>query len=728
MNSIIFSHGGKTCRIGLLHGILFAEHDSDVLAKSVLRPFEFNGVTVSPDNAEEFYDALIQKFDPNAEHSPKNGQFVSRGGGGAGAGVKDAPASDKKASATPKSKSKAKPKSVGEIRRQRIRDRIRAELAAKEAKEKKPEAKVEAKVEAKPEKSPEKPQVKSPAKDAAPATKAPDKVDPGKSDPKSDPKSDSKEESKPTSKTPTLLPPPAAASAPGKDLSKLLDDQSTKERFNKIIHNQGEMKYWNSKSDADLNAIREKAGTDAQGNLGALIANHVLASRETVKAVANEAKRISDHMDSVANHYDKTGSSANKTTDKAAPDGSPTSDQKQAAREQSIREIKALALQGSNRNASGAHPDRAKAYNAMIGLFRTHPDHFDLEKAKSDFKSIAEELNGRSPEEKLKNQFQHEHGMLDAMEDIIRGVEAYRGGARYKGATQALIDHELMARAKGHTYGQDLRSHVDSVDPKKSHPLDGGKMPSNSSDYKHIVGEDAGINQAFIVKMDNGAVGVYKPDSGQDAFWATAYGDSNVSLAGHEKAASVLNDSLGFQIVPHVAIKMGMYEGKSQVGSVMEFVPNSKTAGKDKESTTKTPIEDRMQMHLLDLIGGNMDRHSNNWMVNPEGKAFAIDNGAMFAPNSYLRGREKVGLATPAEDLPKEVDKRHVEAIEKFISNQSEIESKMKGLITSAQAYEMFQRAKFLLATIKAGKFKELSGNVASFQNGLLRWERSGEI
>lgn len=141
-----------------------------------------------------------------------------------------------------------------------------------------------------------------------------------------------------------------------------------------------------------------------------------------------------------------------------------------------------------------------------------------------------------------------------------------------------------------------------------------------------------GVNESF--KLTNGEKVVFKPADGE---YDTVLRDGVEPGTQYkrEKAASILDEALGFNLVPPTDVIT--HEG--QIGSAQLFKDGFVRADRvpgdwRREAYPKLPEEVREQWYAFDQIAHNTDRHSGNFMFKlHRGKAEValIDNGLCFS-------------------------------------------------------------------------------------------------
>jgi hypothetical protein len=153
---------------------------------------------------------------------------------------------------------------------------------------------------------------------------------------------------------------------------------------------------------------------------------------------------------------------------------------------------------------------------------------------------------------------------------------------------------------------------------------------------------EGGSNRSYMVTLENGEKGVWKPKDGEDhnlRFYVP-----NDTYYKREAAASTIAAAVGMQdLVPATTIR----EVDGRIGSVQEFSRYSKMAQEVEPEQVFDGKEDLARAATFDYLIANSDRHMKNWMLHadvPLGtqsisgsqfkKLVLIDNGLSLPTNS----------------------------------------------------------------------------------------------
>lgn len=152
------------------------------------------------------------------------------------------------------------------------------------------------------------------------------------------------------------------------------------------------------------------------------------------------------------------------------------------------------------------------------------------------------------------------------------------------------------------------------------------------SDSKPLGG---GVNASVAVTWSDGTKAVFKTDS-----------LNNKTAA--EIIAYRLAQKLGMNNMPETVI--GTLDGKT--GSLQKWVPNASEATNIRAAANKALFGDDEHMRaaaktsVLDIIIGNADRHPGNYMIDQQGKMWAIDHGL-----AGIKGRPRYQRYTDSERI-----------------------------------------------------------------------------
>lgn len=124
--------------------------------------------------------------------------------------------------------------------------------------------------------------------------------------------------------------------------------------------------------------------------------------------------------------------------------------------------------------------------------------------------------------------------------------------------------------------------------------------------------DSQGVNEAFVVTLEDGTRGVWKPHQEK---WSSNYRA--------EVLAYELDQKLGFDLVPPTVVRS--IDG--EVGSLQLFRESVQGAA--------PRSHDLNRQSLFDYLIDNKDRHDNNFLVTGKGEVISIDNGLSFTGFGY---------------------------------------------------------------------------------------------
>jgi uncharacterized repeat protein (TIGR03843 family) len=143
----------------------------------------------------------------------------------------------------------------------------------------------------------------------------------------------------------------------------------------------------------------------------------------------------------------------------------------------------------------------------------------------------------------------------------------------------------------------------------------------------------SGSNATFLVELSCGedsAWAVYKPEAGEQPL-----ADFDAGLYRRERAAYLLSEALGWEIVPPTVVRSDAPLG---VGSLQWFIEG------DLQEHYFTLYEDAPETHgalaqiaLFDYVANNTDRKSGHVLRGTDGHIWGIDHGLCFAAPFKLR-------------------------------------------------------------------------------------------
>lgn len=159
----------------------------------------------------------------------------------------------------------------------------------------------------------------------------------------------------------------------------------------------------------------------------------------------------------------------------------------------------------------------------------------------------------------------------------------------------------------------EVQAAVNGSPIKAIHPLKGG-----------------GQSKAYIVELENGMIGIYKPDRKFQSF-----ADAKISVnAGNEIAASSVDELYGFGLTPStVNTNAYIYAGHKGMtsGSFQLLEGGVKSGNEFLAAGGKIDVNSAIKTDLFDSLIDQSDRYAGNFLVRPNGTVVTVDNGKSFA-------------------------------------------------------------------------------------------------
>jgi uncharacterized repeat protein (TIGR03843 family) len=165
------------------------------------------------------------------------------------------------------------------------------------------------------------------------------------------------------------------------------------------------------------------------------------------------------------------------------------------------------------------------------------------------------------------------------------------------------------------------------------------------------LGQLSNASNATLLIVLEGQQYIYKPQSGERQLWDFPTG----TLYQRERAAFVISQLLGWNLVPETVISTGAYgigsfqkwvETETQLVDI--FPPDQVpadwlqiTSGVTEEGTqvvlAHADSEDLMKLAVFDAITNNADRKAGHILTNSDQQVWAIDHGVTFNVEPKLR-------------------------------------------------------------------------------------------
>lgn len=207
--------------------------------------------------------------------------------------------------------------------------------------------------------------------------------------------------------------------------------------------------------------------------------------------------------------------------------------------------------------------------------------------------------------------------------------------------------------------------------PTKALSREGSALQTASSTFKKRLG--GGANDSFIVTLEDGTKGVWKPAKGE------AYLRPNIDPGTYyrrEAAASSVAHVIGLDdLVPLTVERMV----NGEIGSFQKFIPKAENANEVAYSKMFDGANDLARAAAFDALVYNTDRHTGNWMLtglgpksngvnSGEGHLELIDNGLAF-PTDQAHFKSFLYDAAVAHELrvPEEVADWNMRDIRKVL-------------------------------------------------------------
>lgn len=186
-----------------------------------------------------------------------------------------------------------------------------------------------------------------------------------------------------------------------------------------------------------------------------------------------------------------------------------------------------------------------------------------------------------------------------------------------------------------------------------------------------------GCNQSYIVYIKGRGKWIYKPMKGCRVKRKYITRGSNYK---REVAAFLVSETLGFHFVPETYV----FCGKHGIGSIQKWIQH--------HGNISTNHNQEGLFSLFDFVIGNVDRHSDNYLVDENGELVAIDNELSFVTNNYLHGRYYIlyiGSVTVSQEAKV--------YLQTFLDNRKPVSVMLKPFLKKDEIQSMFQRAAYAL-------------------------------
>ncbi len=200
-------------------------------------------------------------------------------------------------------------------------------------------------------------------------------------------------------------------------------------------------------------------------------------------------------------------------------------------------------------------------------------------------------------------------------------------------------------------------------------------------------------NYTFLMRVcdaNNEIKAVYKPRRGERPLWDFPTG----TLCSRERAAFLVSQALGWQLVPPTVMRHGPHG----VGSLQWFVPHNP---QEHYFTFEGQFPDQVQrLALFDVLINNADRKSGHVLLDEHDHLWGIDHGVCFHTDYKLRSViwEYAGT-TISPDLMADLT-----AFQQVLASSVSLRVELSDLLNQGEVQAIGERLNRLLLS---GKFPE---------------------
>jgi hypothetical protein len=197
----------------------------------------------------------------------------------------------------------------------------------------------------------------------------------------------------------------------------------------------------------------------------------------------------------------------------------------------------------------------------------------------------------------------------------------------------------------------------------------------------------SGSNYVFVLRLNAGEAGsgfaVYKPKRGESPLWDYPSG----TLYKREHATYLLNEALGWGIVPPTTVRDGPYG----IGMVQLFIEHDQRA--TFFSLRDSRADELRRMATFDAIVNNGDRKGGHCLLGLDDRIWGIDHGLTFHAENKLR---TVIWDYAGEPVP-ELLLQDVRRLQSCLDAGSDLSVRLRGLISRQEFGALLDRIEMLL-------------------------------
>ncbi|KAA9394874.1 SCO1664 family protein [Kocuria coralli] len=144
---------------------------------------------------------------------------------------------------------------------------------------------------------------------------------------------------------------------------------------------------------------------------------------------------------------------------------------------------------------------------------------------------------------------------------------------------------------------------------------------------------EASSNSALLARVSAGgrtSLAIYKPGEGERPLR-----DFPPKIYRRERAAYVLSDALGWEVVPTTVLRE---DGPFGPGSLQRYIQHDPLLHYFTLYDTRPETHDELlRMAVFDLVANNTDRKGGHVLLDPDGHVWGIDQGLCFSAPFKLR-------------------------------------------------------------------------------------------
>jgi hypothetical protein len=198
-----------------------------------------------------------------------------------------------------------------------------------------------------------------------------------------------------------------------------------------------------------------------------------------------------------------------------------------------------------------------------------------------------------------------------------------------------------------------------------------------------------GTNANYLVTLSNGVSAIWTPKASERSSSSQRPNVPQGTQSQREEAAYLVDRKLGHLARVPPAVCSGL-EGRE--GSLKLLVSQAQDAARKGGPQQEIGPADQRRIAIFDHVIGNLDRHSGNYLLDPDGRPIPIDHGLAFPVKNGSQGFTNFHF-----DASFQLDPKEKALLAGFLADRQAVEAELKSLLEPEAIQAMFERVERML-------------------------------